>query len=64
MLQTSSNKTKILGVSQKKLTDKLSISIPKFPNRNQKKYFKLCDFNILSARYYIFLPCIRKSHIQ
>ena len=30
MFQTSSNETKILGVPWNKLTDKLSISIPKF----------------------------------
>ena len=37
MFQTSSNETKILGVPWNKLTDKLSISIPKFQQTVTKR---------------------------
>ena len=46
MFQTSSNETKMLGVPWNKSTDKLSISISKFQQNNQKKYFKRCDRNL------------------
>ena len=37
MFQTNSNETKILGVTWNKLTDKLSISIPKFQQTVTKR---------------------------
>ena len=46
MFQTSSNETKMLGVPWNKSTDKLSISISKFQQNNQKKYFKRCVLDL------------------
>ena len=48
MFQTSSNKTKILGVPWNKLTDKLSVSVSKFQQtvtkRNVLSYVaSICD---------------------
>ena len=49
MLQASSNETKIVGVPWNKLTDKLSISIPKFQQIVTKR-------NILSYVTSIYDP--------
>ena len=55
MFQTSSNEAKILRVSRNKLTEKLSISIPKFQQKVTKR-------NILSYVSSIYDPLEIISH--
>ena len=56
MFHTNSNKTKILGVTWNKLTDKLSISIPKFQQTVTKRNFLSYVASIYDPLGIIF-PC-------